>query len=117
MATKADLRNRVLRRLKRLASGQTAPAELSTPVEETLDELFAELRADNIVYGGPDIDEIPDEAVRACVGHAASELAQEFALTPQRRIELQTTGPVFLGRLRSLARPSVSTDPVEIEYF
>lgn len=117
MATKADLRNRVLRRLKRLASGQTAPAELSTPVEEVLDELFAELRAENVVYWGSDIDDIPDEAVRPFVGHSASELAQEFALTPQRRLELQTTGPGFLGRLRALARPSLSVDPVEIEFF
>ncbi len=77
MATKAQIRNKVLRKLKVLHANQSAPPDDATIVEDIYDEVYAYLSERNAVTWGSS-DDIPAEAVQFVVRIVAYESADEY---------------------------------------
>ena len=124
MATKQDIRNQVLRRLKVLPAGQTADSEDASIVETAYDNLHALLTEREVINWGSS-DDIPSEAVLPIVSLVADAVADEFLTKndEQRRIRLRLeaygqTGNAgaFSDLQRLIAVPYVST-PVEADYM
>ena len=124
MATKQDIRNQVLRRLKVLPAGQTADSEDASIVETAYDNLHALLTEREVINWGAS-DDIPSEAVLPIVSLVADAVADEFLTKndEQRRIRLRLeaygqTGNAgaFSDLQRLIAVPYVST-PVEADYM
>jgi hypothetical protein len=93
VATKAQIRDKVLRKLKILRFGQAAFVEDATIVEDAYDELHAQLSEDNVITWGS-TDDIPDEAVASIVKIVAYEVGDVF---------LGATEEVRYNRLRAEA--------------
>ena len=60
--TKAELRNRALQMLGKLAVGQTPAAAISNDMEDVYDQVYAKLEKRGLVSWGPS-DSVPDEFV------------------------------------------------------
>lgn len=124
MATKAQLRDKVLRKLKVLAAGQSAPPDDATIVEDAYDELHAQLTEDNVITWGS-TDDIPDEAVRSMVKLVSFEVADTFlgARDEARynRIRAEAYGldgnSGAFGVLRSLAAIDYVPTQTEATYY
>lgn len=77
MATKAQVRNRVLRKLKRLPLGGSPNANDAGIVEDAYDDVYAFLAEKNAVTWSSS-DDIPSEAVRQIVKIVTYEVADDF---------------------------------------
>lgn len=89
MATKAEVRNKALRKLRVLEEGGTPSSEAITDVEEAFDEIYAYLARKNAVSWDSD-ENVPDEAVRPFVTILAAEMADDFGAEESRYRRLQT---------------------------
>lgn len=124
MATKAEVRNKALRKIRVIESGQTPETDAATDVDATYDELHAYLSKENAAYWDLDED-IPDEAVPFVVVILASMIADEFAVEEMRsqRLHIRAFGLEgapdngALGQLIELASNQYVSMPIEAEYF
>jgi len=72
--TKAEIRDRALRKLGRLALGQVAESNLAAEIEEAYDQVFDELKSENLVTWTS--ESVPNEfaePVASLVAFARSE--------------------------------------------
>lgn len=126
-ATKAQIRDKVLRKLKVLAFGQTATAEDADIVETAYDEVHALLSEKEVITWGSG-DSIPDEAVRPIVKIVAFEVADDFLSSKDegryQRLRFEAYGPNYpdmtggaLAILQELAAVDYVPQPTEAEYF
>ena len=72
--TKAEIRNRALRKLGKLAIGQTAESGLSSDIEDAYDQVYARLKARGMVTFLS--SSVPDEFVEDVVAITAFERAE-----------------------------------------
>ena len=88
MATKAQVRNKALKKLQVLEEGESPTNEVISDVEEVYDELHRYLLNRGAVFWDSD-EEIPDECVRPMVVMLAAEMADDFGVNEQRYQRLQ----------------------------
>jgi len=73
--TKAECRNRALRKLGKLAIGQTAESQLAADMDDAYDQTYARLAEMGLVTWGP-ADSVPDEFVEDVVSIMAFERSE-----------------------------------------
>ena len=116
MPTKAEIRNKTLKRLRVLEEGETPTNEVIADVEEAYDELHAYLETKNATTWDSDED-IPDDATRSVVAMLAASLADEFIVDEQRYQRLQMEAGGALTRLIILAANDYIYCETEAEYY
>lgn len=128
MATKAQVRNKALKKIKALEEGETPTNEVIADVEAVYDEIYAYLATDNAVTWDGDED-IPAEAVRPMVSILAAEIADQFLGDSQearyQRLQVEAYG--VGGRekgnggakleLQTIAQNDYISKPTPAEYF
>lgn len=72
--TKAQIRNRALRKIGKLAIGQTAEAELASDMEDAYDQVYARLKSRGLITFLS--SSVPDEFVEDMVAITAFERAE-----------------------------------------
>tara|TARA_R110000851_G_scaffold37163_2_gene96199 strand:- start:656 stop:994 length:339 start_codon:yes stop_codon:yes gene_type:complete len=112
MATKADIRDRVLRKLNVLGEGQTADAGDAAIVENSIDEMHEWMIVKDYAYWGDAIGDIPLEALPFFVLVVGAETAGDFGV--QAEIGL---AQLAVSELRKLGEQDISGEPVETDYF
>ena len=116
MATKAEVRNKALKKLRVIAEGETPSSEIITDVEAAYDELHADLCTKDAITW--DIDEdVPDEAVRSMVTVLASEVADDFAVDETRYQRLKFEAGQALNKLIYIASSDYISNETPAEYF
>jgi len=79
MATKAELRDRVLEKLRLLGEGMNASNDDAAKVESQIDRTQALLEARNIAFWG-DVTDIPPEGEEQFIYLVSSDLAEDFSV-------------------------------------
>jgi hypothetical protein len=116
-ATKEDIRNRVLQKLRILAAGESATAEDAVLVEGVIDALHAELQEEQLTSWT--ISAVPDQFSE----HYAAIVASRLALGGDFEVADKHAERLALGELmgwrtiRRLTSSGWSGDPTEAEYF
>ena len=123
MPTKAEIRNKALKRVRALEPGQTASADDVADVEEAYDELYAFLVTKGAVTWDSD-DDVPDNATYAVVTLLASNISMDYSLSPQERADLKVEAFGIpnvsmgqMGELIDLARPDYVPHEHEGTYY
>lgn len=111
MATKAELRNKVLQKLGVIGAGDTPETSDQTLVEEAYDSAYAYLRSLHIVSWGSGGD-IPTWAVNPIKNYVASQVANEYG--KNRNVDEERLAIIELASY--LANDNDGT-PTEAEYF
>ena len=88
MATKAQLRNKALKKLQVLEEGESPTNEVISDVEAAYDELHRYLLNRGAIFWDSD-ESIPDECVRPMVAILAAEMADDFGIQEPRYTRLQ----------------------------
>lgn len=88
MATKAQIRNKALKKLRVLEEGESPTNEVIADVEAVYDQLYAFLTTKHAVTWDSD-EEVPNEAVRPVVTLLAAEMADDFGVDENRYARLQ----------------------------
>jgi hypothetical protein len=101
MATKADLRNAVLRFLSVLPEGQSASAHQTTVVETAIDREQAYLETEGIAWW--ETSAIPNEVMNPLREYIAAIVAPEL-LDPERAMPYAGFADSGLRRLRRVAQ-------------
>lgn len=119
MATVADLRDLILKKLKRFPLSGPVNANLAADVDKRILAKQAELAGgeDPLAYWGADIVDMPLEAETAFVGLVAGSLAEEKGITPQRIIILLQRVQGHEAIIADLARVHQSDEPEVGIYF
>ena len=113
-ATKADLRNAVLRYLSVLPEGQAASSHQADVVDTAIDREHSWLEAEGVAYWATSA--IPDGVVNPLREYIAGVVAPEL-MEPQR------AGPYVMGkseglqRLRRFTAAVAMTGPAAAHYF
>jgi hypothetical protein len=113
--TKAEIRNRVLQRMRVLGQGQTASAEEAAHVDQHIDLLHNELEARGLARIGTltwTVDTIPDYVAEAYTAMAAFRASPLFGR--QTTYDEYTFGE---NLLRRVATAPVDEDPIEATYY
>ena len=97
MATKADLRNRALRRIAKLSEGQNPSAYEQQVTDQNIDQVQAYLEAEGIAYW--ETSDIPEGAMVGLIDCVASQIAKDF-LEAERAAQYSGLWEVGLNRLR-----------------
>lgn len=87
--TRAQIRDRVLRKLGKLSIGQTAEAEIADDIEDAYDQVYASLEADGLVTWLS--SSVPDEFVEDVVNLVAMERSESIPNDRYQRIALAAT--------------------------
>jgi len=119
MSSVADLRDLVLKKLKRFPVSGTVNARLASDVEDGIQAKQAELAGgeDPLAYWGADITDMPKESERAFVGLVAGSLAEELAITPLRIQLLLARVTGHKAVIADLSRVHQTDEPTEAKYF
>ena len=126
MATKAEIRNRALRKLGVLEAGGTPTADEITDVEEAYDALYGYLESKDAVTWDSD-ESVPVEAETPMVRLLMAEIADEFGQEEGRyqRIIIEAYGPGgkhgiaggALADLIEMAQGGYVSTVTEAEYY
>ena len=123
MPTKAQIRNKALKRVRALEPGDTPSSDDITDVEEAYDELYKFLVSKKAVTWDSDED-IPEEATYHVVTMLAANIADEYAVPENtyQRLKAEAYGIEnvslgSLGELIDLAKPDRVPDITEGIYF
>lgn len=119
MATVADLRDLVLKKLRRFPLSGSVNANLAADVDARILAKQAEMAGgeDPLAYWGASIVDMPLEAETAFVGLVAGSLAEEKGITPQRIILLLQRVPGHEAVIADLGRVHQSDEPEPALYF
>lgn len=111
MATKAELRNKVLQKLGIIGAGETPSSDDQTLVEEAYDSAYVYLRSLHLVSWGSS-DDIPTYAVNPVRNYVASQVANEYG--KNRNVEEERQSIIELA---SVLANDTDGEPTEAEYF
>lgn len=114
MATKADLRNKVLRYLSVLPEGQNASSHQTTVTELAIDQAQAELETKGIAWWSTST--IPNDAMTAYARFVAARVALEL-LDPERAAPYVMGEGGALAELRSITAKAPQSAPNRACYF
>lgn len=114
MATKADLRNKVLRYLSVLPEGQDASPHQETVVGDAIDQAQAELETKGVAYWS--LTTIPNDAMTAYARFVAARVALEL-LDPERAGPYVAGEGGALAELRSITAKAPQSAPARHCYF
>lgn len=116
MATKADIRNRVLKNIGVLASGQTASAADASDVDEVIESVYAML--DDQFKGLPwNVDNVPEKAVLPMVHIVSAHAASAFDLAMDERAALASVAAGAEKEIAKQVSRGRSGQPVQADYF
>lgn len=111
--TRAELVNRVLKRLGIVGAGQTAFADQYATIDEELDSVLANLRTRGVIDIDP--DDIDDAAFQPLALTIACELAGDFGanvIIGFPNVPVSSVGSMAEGQLRALANIAASDEPI-----
>lgn len=114
MATKAELRDRVLRHLKVLEAGESATAEDASAVETAIDDVYAELGELGMAYWAANA--IPAGCIRPLMRVVAADVAADFVTAPEVATYEVKRKPAMDELRAVLAEPNDGT-PIQVCYF
>ncbi|WP_025899051.1 hypothetical protein [Sneathiella glossodoripedis] len=112
MATKSEIRQKVLRKLGVLGRGQTASNSDATLVEEFITQTHANLFNRGKIYWS--VNDTPDEAVNAWVMVIANECGDEFGLASP---ELERKAAIAMTEIAALNAVNYEGEPNEALYY
>lgn len=118
MATKADIVAITLRNLRTLGTGRSPAAEDDSIVGDTLDRIYAELRAKGLTNDGSGVWALtaaPDEYVEHLKVITSSRCADTFHIPDDRIVRLRLEEIEAENRIRRLAGRPRTDDPVKTE--
>ena len=116
MATKSQVRNKALKKIRVLEEGETPTNEVIADVESTYDDLHAYLGTENATTWDID-EEIPDEATRYVVTMLAFDIADDFGVDEIRYGRLKAERDLALAQLIELASSNYVSRTVAADYF
>ena len=116
MATKAQVRNKALKKVRALEEGESPTNEVIADVEGVMVELHAFLQDKNAVTWDSD-ENIPTAAVRPFVSIIAAETADDFGVDEMRDQRLQKEREISMKRLINLASPDYVYTEIEADYY
>ncbi len=124
MATKAQVRNKALKKLRVLEEGETPTNEVISDVEGAYNELYAFLSNHKATTWDSD-EEIPNEAVRHVVTLLAFTMADDFGIDEVRYQRLKVEAYGFydkdtngaFSRLVELAANDYVSVETEADYY
>lgn len=112
MATKAEIRDRVLKKLGVLARGQTANAADASHVETAYDELHAELTERSLAVWALTA-ECPDKLSQAMVDILAFRVCDDYSVSNDRYSRLQAAAVKAEGTMYAMTKGEFVYKPVE----
>ena len=112
MATKAEIRDRVLKKLGVLASGQTANAVDVTNVETAYDELHAELTELGLAVWALTA-ECPDKLSQPMIDMLAFRVCDTYSVPDNRYARLQASATKAEGMMHAMTKGEFVYKPVE----
>jgi len=110
--TKAQMRNKVLRRIGRLPEGQVASDADADIVDETIDEAHAFLEAKGIAYW--ETSAIPDEIAHQLCKYLAAQVAPEFMSPSEAAIYVALEANALTEMRAAVSSPN---GPIVNTYF
>ncbi len=117
MATLVDIREDVLKKLKRFPISGTVNNSLAADVDRAITRKQAQLEGQELAYWGASVTDMPEEAIGAFVGLVAASRAEELAITPERRQLLLLRAPGHQSVIADLARVAQDDRPETAEFF
>lgn len=115
MATKVDLRNKILKELGVLPVGQVASAEDAVDVEAKIDEIHAEYTESGIASW--DIDSTPDNVVDPYVKIIAHYLSATFSVSQAKAAKLERNFADARRRLYQQTSFKNVAEPTKAVYY
>lgn len=112
MPTKAEIRDRVLKKLGVLARGQTANAADASSVEQAYDELHAELTERSLAVWALTA-EAPDKLAQSVVDMLAFRVCNDYAVSNDRYARLQADAVRAEGNMFAMTKGEFVYKPVE----
>jgi hypothetical protein len=114
MATKADLRERVLRHLKVLEANESPVAADAAATDEAIDDVYAELGELGQAYWSADT--IPQACLRPLMRVVAADLAADF-VTAGEVAEYEGNRKPAMAELRAILAEPNDGAPIAVCYF
>lgn len=115
MATKATIRNKAVKKLGVLATGQTLPSEIAADLDEAYDEVYAALSAKNLTNDW-ESDDIPTEYVTPLVALVAFARADEYGIPNDRYQRIAGDVSRATAEIRELQESNVYKTPTATYY-
>jgi hypothetical protein len=118
MATKADIRNRVLQKLGVLAAEETAQSADAELVEGVVDAVHAELEGEGLVSWT--VETVPNnikESFATLVAYRLVSEGSDFGVPADTKQSLMMAGEPAMRRIRRQVSPGWSGAPTEAEYL
>lgn len=112
MPTKAEIRNRVLKKLGVLARGQTANAGDASHVEQAYDELHAELTERSLAVWAITAD-VPDKLAQSMVDMLAFRVCNDYSVSNDRYARLQADAVKAEGMMYAMTKGEFVYKPVD----
>jgi len=114
--TPAELKNRVLRKLRILGSGQTASAERTAIVTDAYTSVYNRLKRKNLVTWAL-IGNIDDAVSDALITLVAYQACDDFHIPEQRILRLKVLADEAMTDLIDLMRPEYVSTHTRVPYF
>lgn len=115
MATRTDIRNRVLKKLRVLAAGESADADDAAVVDAAVAEKHEQLINRGLVAW--DVDSVPPYAVGPFVTIVAAECCDEFGVPEGRTVRLVAQGQLAEQELAKQVAGPRADEPVTGTFF
>lgn len=112
--TRAQMANRILRRLGVLGTGQKAKSEDTSYALQAYDELYSQLEELGLAEWGA-TDDVPNEYVNDIVNWAAYNLIDDFKCSTQRYQRIQIASSRAEPNIRRIQSGEFVYSPVEIQ--
>lgn len=112
MPTKAEIRDRVLKKLGVLARGQTANAGDASHVEQAYDELHAELTERSLAVWAITAD-VPDKLAQSMVDMLAFRVCNDYSVSNDRYARLQADAVKAEGNMFAMTKGEFVYKPVD----
>lgn len=116
MATTAQIRTRVLRRLGVLGRGQTARAEDNAEIDQAYKEVYADLENKGLTIWGSNTADVPDRFVDPISALVAASRVEEFSVPLPKYQRIMGAASVAENRIRELQSVGKNA-PTKIENF
>jgi hypothetical protein len=115
MATSDEIRDKALKRLGILSTGQTTQAEIKADLDAAYTEVYAALSARNLT-NWDESEEIPDEYVWPLVALVAYARIDEYSVPNDRYQRIGRDWATALAEIRTLQASNVYKTPTAVYY-
>ena len=115
MATAAEIRNKAVKKLGVLATGQTLESEIAADLDEAYSEVYAALSAKNLTTWAED-EEVPPEYIGPVVALVAFARVDEYGVPNDRYQRIAGDVSRATAEIRELQESNVYKTPTAMYY-